>query len=303
MDLNVLSLFASVAHAGSYALVARDRNMDPSSISRLISALEKEMGVRLFQRSTRQVRLTEAGDIFLRKIEPLLDEIRFASQSAVDASNQPKGILKVSASNSFGLNCVVPVLPVMNELFPDIVVDLQLSDQVVDLLAEQFDVAIRLGSLPDSTMAAQSLIRTHYVVCASPGYLEKHGRPSTPAEVGVHACLLFPLPGFRTRWIFQDKRGLQSEVPVKARTVLSNAMAIQHCAQHHMGIALLPTWLVEADLAAGVLVNLFPQHQVSATSFDSRVWCVFPTRSYIPTKVRVFIEQLKIYLEARGLSA
>lgn len=303
MDLNILGLFASVAKAGSYAAVARDRNIDPSSISRMISALEKEMGVRLFQRSTRQVKLTEAGDIFLRKIEPLLDEIRYASLSAADASNQARGILKITASNSFGLMCVVPVLPMVNQLYPEIMVDLQLSDQVVDLLAEQFDIAIRLGVLPDSSLAAQSLIKTSYVVCASPAYLKKAGSPQSPAEVSAHDCLLFPLQGFRTRWLFKDRRGTLHEVPVKPRTVLSNAMAIQHCALHGMGVALLPTWLIEQDLAAGALVNLFPTYQVTATNFDSRVWCVFPSRSYVPTKVRVFIEQLRTYLTAKGLAA
>lgn len=303
MDLNVLGLFASVARAGSYAAVARDRNIDPSSISRMISALEKEMGVRLFQRSTRQVKLTEAGDVFLGKIEPLLDEIRYASLSAADVSNQPRGVLKVTASNSFGLRCVVPVLPIMNQLYPDIMVDLQLSDQVADLLAEQFDIAIRLGALPDSNLAAQSLIKTSYVVCASPAYLKNAGQPQAPAEVSAHDCLLFPLQGFRTRWLFKDRKGKISEVPVKPRTVISNAMAIQHCVQHGMGIALLPTWLVEPDLATGALINLFPAHQVTATNFDSRVWCVFPTRSYVPTKVRVFIEQLRRYLDEKGLGS
>ncbi len=298
MDLDTLDLFASTAKAGSYAAVARDRNVDPSSISRVIAGLERELGVRLFQRTTRQISLTEAGAMFLGRVAPLVEEIRHAGQEAADSSQEPRGVLRVSASNSFGLACVVPTLPALQRRYPHLQVDLQLTDQVVDLLAERIDVAVRLGVLPDSSLVAHRLVATRYVVCAAPGYLKAAGRPGAPAEVSGHACIVFPLQGFRTRWRFKDARGKVAEVPVSGRTVLSSAMAIQHCTREGMGIALLPTWLVGDDIASGRLVNLFPRHEVTATDFSTGAWCVYPSRSYVPQKVRAFIDHLQRALKA-----
>ncbi len=292
MDLEALDIFASVAKAASYTAVARDRDADPSSISRIIATLERELGVRLFQRTTRQITLTEAGAVFLNRIAPLMEEFRQAQLEVADTSSQPKGLLRVSAANSFGLTCIVPTLPAFQLRYPDLTVDLQLSDHVVDLLAERMDVAIRLGVLPDSSLMAHRLLATRYVVCAAPGYLQKAGAPQAPGDVGQHACIVFPLQGFRTRWIFRNAKSKTTEVSVTGTTILSNGIAVQHCARAGMGIALLPTWLVAQDLASGKLIDLFPSYEVTATEFDTAAWCVYPSRSYVPTKVKAFVEHL-----------
>ncbi|MGH6649027.1 LysR family transcriptional regulator [Aquabacterium sp.] len=290
MDTHTLQLFVDVVKLGSFAAVARQQNLDPSSVSRSVGALEDELKLRLLQRSTRQVSLTEAGALYFERIQPLLEEMRQAGQAAADFSSQPRGTLRVTASNAFGLKRVVPLLPPFRESYPELVVDLMLTDTIVDMLAERMDLAIRLGTLPDSNLVAQPLVRTHYLVCASPGYLQKHGRPTQPAQVSDHDCLLFPLPGFRSRWLFRDQQGMVSEVAVSGRALISNGLGLQHCASAGMGLALLADWQVATDLESGALVNLFPDLEVTATTFDTGAWFVYPSRSYVPLKLRVFMD-------------
>jgi DNA-binding transcriptional LysR family regulator len=293
MDISVLQMFVEVMRQGSFAAVARDRNIDPSSVSRAIAGLEEELGIRLFQRTTRQLSPTEAGTAYLERVEPLVEEMQQAIAVATDISGQPKGTLRVTASVSFGLKCIVPLLPKFQQMYPDLTVDLLLTDAVVDLLAERIDIAVRLGLLADSTSIAQQLMRTRYSVCASPNYLKQFGQPQQPSDVEQHNCLLFPLAGFRTRWIFRDSNGNESEILVRGRTIISNAIALQQCAIDGMGLALLPHWLVDEDLRVGTLVNVFPDYEVTATDFNTAAWLVYPSRAYVPLKVRAFIDFLK----------
>ena len=171
--------------------------------------------------------------------------------------------------------------------------DLLLTDAVVDLLRERIDIAVRLGLLADSTLIAQQLMRTHYSVCASPSYLKQSEQLKQPLDLEHHNCLLFPLAGFRSRWIFRDINGDTREVPVSGRTIISSAIALQQCAIAGTGLALLPQWLIEDDLQAGTLVNVFPDYDVTATDFSTAAWLVYPSRAYVPLKVRVFIDFLK----------
>lgn len=297
MDTSVLQMFVEVVRQGSFAAVARERNIDPSSVSRAIAALESELGIRLFQRTTRQLSPTEAGMAYFERVEPLVEEMERAIAVAKDISGQPKGVLRVTASVSFGLKCIVPLLPQFTAKYPELTVDLLLTDTVVDLFAEKIDVAVRLGKLADSSLIAQQLMLTSYAVCASPKYLQQWGKPQTPTEVEQHNCLLFPLPGFRTRWIFRDREGNIQEISVRGRTIISNAIALQQCAIAGMGLALLPNWLIDEDIDAGRLVKLFPDYEVTATDFHPGAWLVYPSRAYVPLKVQAFAEELKIFVK------
>jgi DNA-binding transcriptional LysR family regulator len=292
MDMAALQLFVDVVKQGSFAAVARDRDLDPSSVSRTISSLEAELGVRLFQRTTRRLSPTEAGVTYFERIEPLLEELQQAIDITTDVSEQPQGILRVTASVSFGHHCIMPLLPEFAARYPDLTVDLWLTDAVVDLLANRIDVAVRLGILADSTLMAQRLIPTHYAACASPAYLQRTAALKRPQDLAQHNCLRFPLSGFRSRWLFKDPAGRVSEIPITGRVLISSAIALQHCAIAGMGVALLPNWLVAADLQAGKLVNVFPDYEVTATDFSTAAWLVYPSRSYVPLKVRVFMDFL-----------
>lgn len=296
MDISVLETFVEVMRLGSFAAVARERNIDPSSVSRSISGLEKELGVRLFQRTTRQLSPTEAGITYFSRLEPMLEEMQMAVDLVKEVSGEPKGTLRVTASVSFGLKCIVPLLSEFSRLYPDLCLDLSLTDSRVDLLTERIDLAIRLGLLQDSTLIAQKLMSTCYSVCASPSYLKRWGQINTPEDIAQHNCLLFPLAGFRSRWIFKNNRGQITEIPIKGRTIISNAIALEQCAIAGMGLALLPHWLIREDLATGTLIDVLPNYAVTATDFETAAWLVYPCRTYVPLKVRVFIDFLKEHL-------
>ncbi len=290
MEIQSLELFVDVVKLGSFAAVARQRHMDPSSVSRSVQALEEELKLRLLQRTTRQVTLTEAGAIYFERVQHLVAELNYAKQLATDTVEKPYGVLRITASNSFGLKQIVPLLPAFKRANPDLVVDLLLTDSIVDLLAERVDLAIRLGVLPDSAMVARRLKPTRYLVCASPDYLRTFGHPASPFDVAGHKCLVFPLPGFRSRWLFKDADGKVSEVMVKGDLLISSGLALQQCAVDGMGLALLADWQVQQDIARGALVNVFPQHDVTATTFDTAVWFVYPSRAFVPLKVRAFMD-------------
>lgn len=294
MDLEVLKTFVEVMHQGSFAAVARERNIDPSSVSRAIASLEKELGIRLFQRTTRQLSPTEAGTIYFSRIAPLIEEMEQAVE-LITESQQPQGTLRVTASVSFGLKCIVPLLSKFELVYPEIAIDLLLSDARLDLVTERIDLAIRLGRMPDSSLIAQKLMSTRYYVCGSPDYLKQY-QIKQPQDIAQHNCLLFPLPGFRSRWIFQDDHGTRFKIPVRGRTIISNAIGLQKCAIAGMGLALLPLWLIEQDLKTGKLVQVLPDYQVTASDFNTSAWLVYPSRSYVPLKVKVFSSFIKQYL-------
>ena len=293
MDLSILRIFVSVMRRGSFAAAARDHDVDPSSISRAVAALEHELGVRLFQRSTRRLVPTEAGTVYFSRIEPVIEELERAQNAAADFSDTPKGLLRVTAPVTCGQISLVPLLPEFAALYPELSIDLLLTDGTLDLLAERIDVALRLGPLSDSAYVAHRLYTMTFVVCASPDYEKQHGALHLPHDVQSHNCLLFPLPGYNTQWRFKNAKGTVTDVRVHGRYTISNALALKQCALAGMGVTLLPRWVVAGELRDGSLIDLFPNHNVTATTFESAAWLLYPSRRHLPLKVRVFVDYLK----------
>lgn len=293
MDTEALQIFVEVMRRGSFARVARDRDTDPSSISRTIAGLEEELGMLLFQRSTRRLAPTEAGVAYFERVEPLLLEMEDARETATGIAGEPSGILRVTASVSFGHQCILPWLPGFMSTYPKIVVELILADTIVDLLTERIDLAIRLGTAATVGPSAHHLLNVRYHVCASPKYLRSHGPVLKPADIRDSECLLFPLPGFRPRWLFRGSKGEVTDIPVKARMLSSGGIALRECALAGMGLALLPSWLVGADLRKETLVDVFPEYEVTPTDFDTAAWLMFPSSKRMPGKARVFVDYLK----------
>ena len=293
MEVATLRAFVEVMRRGSFAAVARDRGVAASSVSRAIAALEDELGIRLFQRSTRRLAPTEAGSLYFERIEPIVVELERARLMAADMGDRPTGTLRVTAPVSFAQLNLVPLMPELGERYPDLILELLLTDRQVDLVAERIDVALRLGRLSDSALVARRLCPMVSVVCASPGYLSRRGRPRAPGDLPDHDCLLFPMPGWSTRWRFRDSQGRISEAPVNARLTISNALALGQCALAGMGLSLLPRWIIGRELYDGSLVDVFPDHEVTATDFDTAAWLLYPSRSYLPLKVRAFVDFLE----------
>lgn len=293
METVLLHTFIEVVRKGSFAVVAREKETAPSSISRAIASLEQELGLRLFQRSTRKMVLTEAGRLYFEQVESIVDDLEKAKTIASEVDSQPKGRLRVTTPVSFGQTNLVPLLPELSKLYPELSFELLITDSIVDLLAEQIDVAIRFGHLKDSNFVANKLCPLNYVVCASPDYQSQHGMPAKPEAVEEHNCLLFLLPGFQASWKFRNKGGAVVEVPVHGTILIANALSLKACAVNGLGITLLPKILIQAELDAGTLVNLFPDYEVTATNFGSSAWILYPSRSYLPLKTRTFIDFLK----------
>ena len=290
MDLNALTAFIDVARRGNFAAAARDRNVDPSSMSRLVAALEAELGVRLFQRSTRRLSLTEAGERYLRRVEALAEELEHAREEALAISGGALGTLRMTASVAFGSTCVVPLLPQFRAAFPALKLELLLCDANLDLVAERIDLALRLGPCVEADVVGARLFSTRYRVCASPAYLKSAPALLSPADLAGHRCLLFTLPEYRSRWLFRCGGGVVSEVSIDGDVLISTALGLRECAIAGMGPALLADWLIDGDIAAGRLLDLFPAYQVAATSFDTAAWLLYPSRAFLPNKVRLSID-------------
>jgi DNA-binding transcriptional LysR family regulator len=297
METSHLRVFVDVAQRRSFAAVARDSNVDPSSVSRIIAALESQLGVRLFQRTTRKLALTEAGESFLARVGPLVEELDHAQDEARSLRSEPSGTLRLTASVAFGQLCLVPILPAFRRALPRLRLELLLTDTNLDLIADRIDLAIRLAPSYRGDVIGSKLFATRYRVVASPDYLARHGAPKIPRALSAHSCLLFPLRDFRERWLF--RRGDETEeVPVRGSLLLSTALALRSAALDGLGPVLLANWHLDADLAAGRLIDLFPEYEVTATTFDTAAWLLYPSRSYLPHKVAATVEFLKTHLGA-----
>ena len=292
MDISSLTIFTEVMQLGSYTAVAKKRGVSASCISRTISSLEEELGMRLFQRSTRRLEPTEVGIVYNNRIHDLIQEFENAKLMAKDISEQVTGTLRVSVPIVFCNKYITPLLAEFAETYPDLSLDLIMSDAFIDLLSERVDVAIRLGSLSDSSYIAKRLINMSFIVCGSNKYIEKYGRPVEPSDVKNHECLLFHREGYNMDWHFKSSESITEDIPISGKITINNSEAIRQCALMGMGLALLPNWLIQKDLENGKLVNLFPDYTVTATDFISAIWLLYPSRSYLPQKVRIFLDFL-----------
>jgi len=294
MNTESLTIFVECVNRGNFAAVARDRNVDPATISRTIAALENELKLRLFHRDTRKISLTEAGKIYFDRIEPLVEELNRASLLASEVHQHPQGVLRIASPVSFAEHNITPLLPEFSALYPDLRYELLWTDALLDLVAENLDVAIRVGPMPDSTLIAHKLCPMVARVCAAPAYLERYGRPEQPQDLERHRCLLLALSGFtRNSWKFTDPQGKRQEVQVNEFMRTSNAMALKQCALAGMGVILQGRWVIGRELRAGTLVDLFPDYEVTAALDDAAAWALYPSRNYVPQKVRVFVDFLK----------
>ncbi|MBB96422.1 MAG: LysR family transcriptional regulator [Rhodobacteraceae bacterium] len=294
MDLALLQTFADVARRGSFAAVAREDGVDPSSVSRRIAALEQALGFVLFDRTTRRLALTEAGRIYLDRVEAITDALAEAADTARDAVTEPSGLLRVTCSVAFGERWLVPHLAGFRAAYPRVRVELILSDAQIDIASEGIDVALRLGPGVEGAFVVSKLFDVAYRAVAAPGYLARMGLPGQPSDLAGHDGLLFALPRFGSAWQFRAGAG-DPPVDVQPRPAfaMSNALALRRAAIEGMGVALLADWTIAEDLASGRLVDLFPGMEGSATGFDAAAWTVYSSRAYMPARLRAFLDHVR----------
>jgi DNA-binding transcriptional LysR family regulator len=243
MRLANLEIFQEVYQRGNFSLVARSRNLAPSVISRAIAALEDELGTLLFYRTTRNVTPTEAATFLAGEIEQHLDALRSLRSTLADSRDKPSGPLRISASHSFGTECLSLVIPNFCEQYPEVEVQLTLTDQIVDIVGERFDLALRHGPLPNSSLIARPVLRTRYFACASPSYVARKGKPATPEDIRNMNCLTFPWPGLENIWRFRDSKRKEIEVPVRSAFRVNSGLVLRECARQGQGVVLLICFL------------------------------------------------------------
>lgn len=302
MNLRDLALLLEVARAGSFAAAAKAVGTDPSTVSRSIATLEAQLGLRLFQRTTRSLSLTEAGDLYLSRAQPLLEELTRLGAEARDIKAEPRGRLRLTTSVTFGQAMILPLLPEFRRLYPEIALDCLFTDQNLDLIGERIDLALRLAPSIEGEVIASRLLTTRYRLVASPAYLADSPPLRGPQDLQAHKLLLFTIRPFNSRWKFRQKDGAETEVAVQGELTISPAGAILEAARLGLGVALLPNYLTDGEIAAGRLTRLMPEWQVTATSFDTGAWLVYPSRSFLPAKTRAMIDFLRERLKWADLA-
>ena len=286
MQISDLRIFLAVAGASSLSAAARQLDTGPMQVSRRIAALEEELAVRLFHRSTRSVSLTAEGEALLPYATTMVEAEDSARAELRPAPARASGLLRMTAPSVFGQAIVLPLLPRLLDEHPDLRIDLDLSDRVVDIVGQGFDLALRVATLDDSELVARRIAGNPRIICAAPRYLQRHGQPATLAELYRHECIvLHAIP----RWPLIVDGQLQ-RIRVPSRILTSNVDAARTAALQGLGLALLAYWDVHEHLAAGSLVAVALQ---DAAMEDLSVWAVMPTRRYVPPRAKVFLDALE----------
>lgn len=286
-DLPALETFARIVSAGSLSAAARELDLSLSVVSKRLAHLESRLGVRLLHRTTRQQTLTDDGAQFHAQVLRILAEIERAETLMSDRRGTVNGMLRVTAPGELGRVRIVPLVAAFQRQHPALTVQLMLTDTIVDLLAQDIDVAVRIGSLADSTMIARELAPNHRVLCAAPSYVATHGLPAHPADLRAHRCIVLGDQP-RTEWRFDGAHGSVA-VDVTAALLTNDGGAARSFALEGAGIALKSIWDVDADLDAGRLVRVLPAFAAPAAPLHA----VYPGGRHVPLRVRAFVEFLR----------
>ena len=298
-DLNAALVLVRVVQAGSFRAAAQALGMPKTTVSRKVSELEAQLGVRLLQRTTRRLSLTDAGLAFAEEAEAAIARLEAAQEAVAELQREPRGRLRVTTAVPIGELLLAPVLAEFLQAFPAVDVLLQLTDRPVDLVAERFDVAIRAGELPDTSLIARRIGSSTYRVVASPDYLSRHGTPQRPADLSSHACLRFTRSGLEVRpsWVF-GAGARRMEVPVGGRLVSDDFVVLRTAAEQGLGIARLPGLLVHDAIQAGRLLALLDDQAPPPNPLH----LLHPGGGRLPARTRAFIDFVQPRL-AQALAA
>jgi DNA-binding transcriptional LysR family regulator len=282
-----MQAFVAVVEAGSFVGAAEALGISKTAVSRLVGELEARLGARLMHRTTRRLSLTEEGERFHARSRELLAGLEEAETEVQAQAGDAVGQLRVNVPVSFGLLQLAPLWPRFMQRHPRVVLDVTLSDRLVDLVDEGFDLAVRIARLPSSSLVSRQLASTRMLLCASPDYLRAHGTPTHPAELAGHAVISYTLLATGEQWEFQGPDG---PITVKVHPRLRSNSGDTCCvaALQHQGIVLQPAFLVDAALRTGALVELLPDYPAATLG----IYAVYPSRKHLSPKVRVLIDFL-----------
>ncbi len=281
-----LEAFAAVAEAGGFTAAAHALGRTTSGVSKQVRALEERLGVRLLNRTTRRVSLTEVGTAFLERVQDVLQDLESAELAVGQLQEEPRGVLRVGAPLDFGRIGLARSLAEFAARHPALRLEVELADRFVDVVEEGFDVVVRIANLPDSSLVARRMGPCRRLLCAAPSYLAAHGRPERPGDLAGHAVVAYAYERSRG-WTFRGEGGEQT-VAVEPRHRANNGEMIRRMLLEGLGIALLPTFVAGDDLRSGRLEALFPD----LLEADTAIWAVTPHRKLLATKVRLLLDHL-----------
>ncbi|WP_345195339.1 LysR family transcriptional regulator [Kistimonas scapharcae] len=288
-----LMYFNAVVETGSFSEAGRVLDVQPSSVSRQVTALEKELGIALLNRTTRSIGLTEAGRQYYGYSRHVLQELEEARRAVHALSDTPRGRLRLSMTVGFGESVVLPLIPAFMARYPDIAVDIELTERVVDLVDENIDVALRSGRLPDSSLIATKVADNDFLLCATPAFLAQQGQPSTPDELTAFQCIRYGYAGWREWYLFDEQ---PARLPIQGSLTVNTVQGQKQLVLNHGGIALIPRWAVEDELSRGELVPLLPSHRFSPQENLSATYAIYLNRTLVSGKVRAFLDFLRASL-------
>ena len=286
-DLNAVRVFAKVVEVGSFRGAAEALRVPRSTVSLRIAALEAQLGVLLLQRTTRLVTPTEAGLAYYQRVAPALATLDEADRLVAGLQDLPRGTLRISAPPEFGQQFLSPVVNRFLAAWPEVRLSIDISDRYVDLVGEGYDLAIRAGQLPDSSLIARKLGEAGLRCFASPAYLERHGRPRAPEELAEHDCILFGVPELRATWTFGAPPTART-VEVTGRLAVNSMHMAREAAVAGLGIARLPPLTTAAAERSGALIEVLEEWR----SPGGRIHAVYPTSRHLSPKVRAFLDVL-----------
>lgn len=293
-----MDVFCRVVEHGSFAAAAQDLGLTPSAVSKIVSRTEDRLGVRLLTRTTRRLALTAEGETYLAHARTILDAIEDAESEVMRSSRRPSGLLRVTAATTVAKYLIAPILPAFLARHPEIEIDLNVSDQIVDVVGERIDVALRTGHLGNSTLVARKVAEFSRTICASPAYLERHGVPKTPADLHGHNCLSLSVYPNHRHWPFLSPDGT-TELTVHGDFTCDSADVLHEMAREGLGIIRLADFLVRDDIAQGTLVPL-----LAGTYADDAfpISAVTPPGRLRAPRVKVFVNFLAEHLGAMRVS-
>ncbi|MBI3372406.1 MAG: LysR family transcriptional regulator [Betaproteobacteria bacterium] len=293
--LQAIRVFSQVVESGSFSKAAVRLDISPTAASRFVAELEAHLNTRLLQRTTRRVNLTDSGRGFYERCVQILAELDDAEQEASQASAMPRGTIRLTTSINFGMRHVTPAIAAFLVHYPQVKFDVSLSDRVVDLVEEGFDLAIRIGTAGRDTLVARKLGETRLVPCASPAYLARHGTPATPEDLEPHNCLTYEY-ALRDQWVFVDAAGREHSVRVSGSLNSNNGDLLAEAAVQGVGIVCEPTFIVGPEIRAGRLVPILQEFAAPR----SPIYAVYTSRKHLSARVRLFVDFL---LERFGQTA
>ena len=284
-NISTLPVFVSVIEQGSFSKAAEKLGLTKSAVSKRITELESQLGVKLLHRTTRKLSLTEAGERYFENALVALRAAQEAEDAATELQNVPKGILRVSALMSFGRLHLAPMIPAFLKQYPRIELHMTMNDGGADMIAEGFDVAVRVGDYRKTVSTAKKIAPLHSVICASPAYIAEHGLPASPAALTHHNCILYTYHTVVNEWVF-FRAGETKTVRVSGNYQVNNSEALRESLVQGLGVGRLPTFIAGEDIKAGRLIPLLDQYVMP----HKTLYAVFPEKQYLPEKVRVFLQ-------------